>query len=155
MTGTLSRIPRGHNVVTSHLESLGIASDMGGGSGGVNTQGKRGKSDGITTQVMPLSNCARQFSPELVEALRKALQRGDLTVGELRAALLSVSLDHEDDIRRVLDHTIRLKRTIMALGTSALLLMKHVHPETASHLLRAWSSSVGSTDAINEHSQVA
>ena len=152
MTGTLSRIPRGRNVVTSHLESLGIAPDV---TGAETTQETRSVPRGTTTQVMPLSNRARTFSPELVDSLRKAVQRGDLTVGELRAALLSASLDNEDDIRRVLDHTIRLKRTIIALGTSALLLMKHVHPDTVMRLLRAWAQPSGLAGAANEQAQVA
>ena len=121
MTGTLSRIPRGRNVVSSHLESLGIATDVAGGE---TTSATRT----IPRVPQPLpgtefSNAARTFSPELVHALREALRRGDLTLTELRSALRSARLDNEDDIRRVLDHTIRLKRTIIALGSSALLLM--------------------------------
>jgi hypothetical protein len=152
MTGTLSRIPRGRNVVNSHLESLGIAPDV---TDAETTKETRSVSRGTTTRVMPLSNRARTFSPELIDALRKAVQRGDLTVGELRAALLSASLENEDDIHRVLDHTIRLKRTIIALGTSALLLMKHVHPDTVMCLLRAWSRPSGVAGMANDQAQVA
>jgi hypothetical protein len=152
MTGTLSRIPRGRNVVTSHLESLGIAPDV---TGGETTQATRSIARDDATRVMPLSNCARKFSPELIAALRGALQRGDLTVGELRAALLSESLGSEDDIRRVLDNTIRLKRTILALGTSALLLMKHVHPDTVLRLLRGWALPNGLTLEGKERNRVA
>ena len=128
MTGTLSRIPRGRNLVASQLESLGLADQEPGG---------------ITTgtvkvpQVLPRSAASR-FSPELVQVLREALQRGDLTLPELRAALSTARLTSEDDIRRVLDHTIRLKRTIIALGASALLLMKRVHPDTVLILLKGW-----------------
>ncbi len=152
MTGTLSRIPRGRNVVTSHLESLGIAPDV---TGAETTRKTRSIDGGTTTRVMPLSNCAGRFSPALVATLRQALQRGDLTVGELRAALLSARLDNEDDIRRVLDHTIRLKRTIIALGASALLLMKHVNPDTVLSLLRAWAVPAGLADTAYEPAQVA
>jgi len=146
MTGTLSRIPRGRNVVASHLESLGIAEDVAGTA----TVATRS-----VPRVTPLpgtefANAVRQFSPELIQALRSALQRGDLTLTELRTALSSARLGSEDDIRRVLDHTIRLKRTIIALGTSALLLMKHVQPDAVLGLLRNWVVPAG-TDLPAEH----
>jgi hypothetical protein len=129
MTGTLSRIPRGRNLVASQLESLGLGDEEPGG-------GTTGTSR--VPQVLPMSSAAQRFSPELVTVLREALQRGDLTLPELRAALSSARLRSEDDIRRVLDHTTRLKRTIIALGASALLLMKRVHPDTVLILLKGW-----------------
>lgn len=140
MTGTLSRIPRGRNVVASHLESLGIAADVAGEQTTTATRS-------VPRIPTPLpgtefSHAARRFSPELIQALRDALHRGDLTLTELRSALASARLDNEDDIRRVLDHTIRLKRTIIALGASALLLMKHVHSDAVLALLRGWVTSV-------------
>ncbi len=129
MTGTLSRIPRGRNLVASHLESLGLGDQEPGGGTTATSR---------VPQVIAMSSAAQRFSPELVRVLREALQRGDLTLPELRAALSSTRLRNEDDIRRVLDHTIRLKRTIIALGASALLLMKRVHPDTVLILLKGW-----------------
>lgn len=145
MTGTLSRIPRGRNVVASHLESLGIAGDVAEAETTVATRS-------VQRHLTPLpgtelSHAARRFSPELVQALRDTLQRGDLTLTELRSALQSARLDNEADIQRVLEHTIRLKRTIIALGASALLLMKHVHSDAVLALLRGWVTPVAQ-DAV-------
>ncbi len=133
MTGTLSRIPRGRNVVASHLESLGIATDVADADA---TSATRRVPTSPPLPGTEWSQAARRFSPALVQALRDALQRGDLTLDELRSALSSVRLENEDDIRRVLDHTVRLKRTIIALGTRVLLLMKHVDPDAVLTLLR-------------------
>jgi hypothetical protein len=151
MTGTLSRIPRGRNVVASHLESLGIAADVDQAE----TTSATRSVPRAPSPVPDLSHAARRFSPELVQALRDAVHRGDLTVSELRSALSSTPLGNEDDIRRVLDHTIRLKRTIIALGTSALLLMKHVQSDTVLALLRGWAVPTVSRAPAPEPAQVA
>ena len=153
MTGTLSRIPRGRNVVASHLESLGIAADV-----------EQAETTVVTRSVSPapspvanvdLSYATRRFSPELIQALRDAVHRGDLTLGELSAALSSARLGSEEDLRRVLDHTIRLKRTIIALGTSALLLMKHVHSDTVLALLRGWVVPTAPNPTLTAETRVA
>lgn len=151
MTGTLSRIPRGRNVVASHLESLGIAADVEQAGTTIAT---RSVPRPPAAQV-ELSPAARRFSPDLVQALRDAVHRGDLTLDELRSALSSARLGNEDDIRRVLDHTIRLKRTIIALGTSALLLMKHVHSDAVLALLRGWAAPAAHGAPAAEHARVA
>jgi hypothetical protein len=136
MTGTLSRIPRGRNVVASHLESLGIAADVPGSD--TTTATRNVQRHPTPLPGTELSPAARRFSPDLVQALRETLRRGDLTLTELRSALMSARLGNEEDIHRVLEHTIRLKRTIIALGANALLLMKHVHSDAVLALLRGW-----------------
>lgn len=135
MTGTLSRIPRGRNLVISQLESLGVSvcdeeTPSGFGSG------ISPAATAVTTSV--LRSAVRQFSPELLHDLRGAVLRGDVTLHEVRFALSGATLTNEDDIRRVLALTIRLKRAIIALGPDTGWLMKRVHPNTVVQLLRGW-----------------
>lgn len=140
MTGTLSRIPRGRNLVASQLESLGVAvCDEETGSL-ESSDVRTSVTVAMTTRSMSSSvrKAARQFSPDLLHELRSALQRGDVTLHDLHYALSGATLTNEDDIRRVLDFTIRLKHAIIALGMDAHQLLKRVHPETVAYLLRRW-----------------
>ena len=147
MTGTLSRIPRGRNLVASHLESLGLA--LGEDDQPLTTTITKAAvtADPVTGMqgTRPVSAPQRveptqKFSAELVATMQGALLRGDLTLDELRFTLGHATLRNEDDIRGVLAETIRLKRAIIALGTDAQRLMKHVHPRTVAFLLRSWTA---------------
>jgi hypothetical protein len=147
MTGTLSRIPRGRNLVASHLESLGLA--LGDDDQALTTTitktaaaiqpvtGTQGTHKESAPQTVEPS---RKFSVELVTSMQGALLRGDLTLDELRFTLGNATLRNEDDIRDVLAETIRLKRAILTLGVDAQRLMKHVHPRTVAFLLRSWTA---------------
>jgi len=140
MTGTLSRIPRGRNLVASQLESLGVAV-CEEDTVSLESSGIRSAVAAATTTQLSSSSVRRvahQFSPDLIQELRSALQRGDVTLHDLHYALSGATLTNEDDIRRVLDFTIRLKQAIIALGMDAHQLLKRVHPDTVSYLLRRW-----------------
>lgn len=147
MAGTLSRIPRGNNLVTSQLEALGVAvADQETTS--LESSGTRSVvTAAITTRNTSSSvrRATRQFSPELLLELRSALQRGDVTLHDLHSALSGATLTNEDDIRRVLDVTIRLKHAINAMGMDAHQLLKRVHPDTVAYLLRRWVAEPPST----------
>jgi hypothetical protein len=132
MPGTLSRIPRGTNLVAGQLESLGIALAEP-------PPATVHHDPGSFTSVMRRSGW--HCSPVVIERLRATVQRGDLTLAEVRSALLGARLTSEDDIHRVLAQTIRLKRAIIALGTGVVLLMRRVDPQTAAALLRTWARS--------------
>jgi hypothetical protein len=147
MTGTLSRIPRGRNLVASHLESLGLAlsdDDQPDTTSisrpAVTTESATGTV--VTRQVPALKTAelGRTFSVELVASMQGALLRGDLTLDELRFALGSATLRSEDDIRQVLVEIIGLKQAIISLGADAQRLMKHVHPRAVAFLLRSWTA---------------
>lgn len=140
MTGTLSRIPRGRNLVASQLESLGVAV-CDEETGSLDSSGTRSVVTAVITPQSTSSSvrkAARQFSPDLLHELRWALQRGDVTLHDLHYALSGATLTNEDDIRRVLDFTIRLKHAIIAMGMDAHQLLKRVHPDTVAYLLRRW-----------------
>src|SRR6187551_2704761 len=103
MTGTLSRIPRGNNLVTSQLEALGVAV-CDEETASLESSGVRSTVTAATTTQSTSSSvrrAAHQFSPELLQELRSALQRGDVTLHDLHSALSGATLTNEDDIRRV------------------------------------------------------
>jgi len=147
MIGTLSRIPRGRNLVASHLESLGLALAEEDDSAAPSSPGNNAISASTTgTASLRQASAAksmepgRRFSVALVTSMQDALRRGDVTLTELSVALGNASLRSEDDIRLVLDQTIRLKQAIIALGPDAQRLMTHVHPGTVAFLLRCWTA---------------
>jgi hypothetical protein len=149
MIGTISR---SRDRLGDLGEELGIdASDQApapAGSGYASRlAGQRAAAPAARQQAAASAAPRRSFSPDLMAFVRRSLERGEVSPHEIRVALRGAVVSSEDDIRTVLEQTIRLKRAILAMGQDAHRLMAAVDPRTVAALLSSWAKRSVRADA--------